>query len=638
MDALPGTIDPALVSAHGGLLPQVSQLYARDPRRALVESMLATGQKSLDQPTYSPGAALAKALTIGLGQISGGMLNNDYEKMNSGALKTMSDASNAMLGSPGEPGPDGAQGQPTAPDPNRAARILAGNPITMPMALQQGMGMAQLRMKQIAEQDAEFLKQNKRPVRDSQGNLLALVPLTGAAETTADLERAKSKAEQSGKNEADLAQKPALEGAVESAKSAATYPWDIAKANNAPQRIEPGTTVNINPNRVPAPGTAPQPANVSSFDYGPIEQKYPNVPKGLLSAVAQVESSNGANQGPSSAGARGIFQWMPDTAKQYGVKIGDPASEAEGAGHYLSDLIAKNNGDVTAALKQYGGFVSKDPGAYLGKVAAAMRGPQAATSAQPVGQPSPGGVTTRPDNAGGLNIESGALPQRVAEPLINADRQEVAKDREKAIAANEDRGNLQAIADLMDRTKTGWTAETKLEAARILKGLGVPDDKLQQLTDTNVADSQALSKLFTINSAAAVRTMGAREPGSVIMLFKNAYQNLGTDPEAVKFMTNAQYMDRLRQGSLADKKTGYLTDSVDQYQSGGKYRGLNGFNEAFEKSDAPENYLHAAEAMSGGRFSPWGKITDPAQQAAIVSLIPKGRTFTGPDGQLYVRK
>ena len=57
-------------------------------------------------------------------------------------------------------------------------------------------------------------------------------------------------------------------------------------------------------------------------------------------------------QGTSSAGAQGFAQFMPATAKQYGVNVNDPYSSIQGAAHLLSDnlkLFGGNQGLATAA-------------------------------------------------------------------------------------------------------------------------------------------------------------------------------------------------------------------------------------------------------------------------------------------------
>jgi hypothetical protein len=65
--------------------------------------------------------------------------------------------------------------------------------------------------------------------------------------------------------------------------------------------------------------------------------KYPGLPHGLLKAVAQAES----NMNPKAVGARGeqgLMQFMPRTAKQYGVDPWDVESSVMGAGQYFTDI------------------------------------------------------------------------------------------------------------------------------------------------------------------------------------------------------------------------------------------------------------------------------------------------------------
>lgn len=55
----------------------------------------------------------------------------------------------------------------------------------------------------------------------------------------------------------------------------------------------------------------------------------------------------------SSAGATGIAQFMPGTARQYGVNPRDPNSSIEGAAHYMSDLNRQFGGNYGLALAGY---------------------------------------------------------------------------------------------------------------------------------------------------------------------------------------------------------------------------------------------------------------------------------------------
>jgi hypothetical protein len=97
----------------------------------------------------------------------------------------------------------------------------------------------------------------------------------------------------------------------------------------------------------------------------------------LLDAVKAVESGGNARAVNPQSGAMGAYQFMPGTVKALqgqGVKF-DPFNEPqarEAARGYLQTLLDKNDGNVDKALAQYGGFITKDPSGYIGKVKSKM--------------------------------------------------------------------------------------------------------------------------------------------------------------------------------------------------------------------------------------------------------------------------
>lgn len=73
----------------------------------------------------------------------------------------------------------------------------------------------------------------------------------------------------------------------------------------------------------------------------------------LLHAVIQAESAYDANA-VSSAGAVGLMQLMPDTAKRYGVTDRTNAEQnIEGGTRYLKDLLSMFNSDLKLAVAGY---------------------------------------------------------------------------------------------------------------------------------------------------------------------------------------------------------------------------------------------------------------------------------------------
>src|SRR5215469_792066 len=136
-----------------------------------------------------------------------------------------------------------------------------------------------------------------------------------------------------------------------------------------------------------------------------------NVDPMLLRAIAQIESSEGRNVGPSSAGARGVMQFIPETAAHYGVNVNDPRSSIYGAGRYIDDLLQYYGGDLHAALSAYGGDSSGKHG-YANSVLANYRALQKPATASPF---LPGSVPGAENYLAGSNIDE--IEKHVGEPL-----------------------------------------------------------------------------------------------------------------------------------------------------------------------------------------------------------------------------
>jgi hypothetical protein len=111
----------------------------------------------------------------------------------------------------------------------------------------------------------------------------------------------------------------------------------------------------------------------------------------LLDSLKRVESDKDPYALNKQSKAMGAYQFMPETVQmlhKQGMEF-NPFNEKqarEAARTYLGQLVDRNGGDVDKALAQYGGFVTKNPAEYVGKVKQGAVQPAAQTTqtTQPV--------------------------------------------------------------------------------------------------------------------------------------------------------------------------------------------------------------------------------------------------------------
>ncbi|SDR17755.1 Transglycosylase SLT domain-containing protein [Paraburkholderia tuberum] len=89
----------------------------------------------------------------------------------------------------------------------------------------------------------------------------------------------------------------------------------------------------------------------AKLNFAGLEKQH-GLPPGLLSSMAQQESGGNA-AAVSRAGARGLFQFMPATAREYGIDPMDPVQSASAAARKMAGLMRRYRGNLSLSLSAY---------------------------------------------------------------------------------------------------------------------------------------------------------------------------------------------------------------------------------------------------------------------------------------------
>jgi hypothetical protein len=116
----------------------------------------------------------------------------------------------------------------------------------------------------------------------------------------------------------------------------------------------------------------------------------------LLDRLKKTESGGDTFAINKKTKAMGPYQFMPETVQmlhKQGMKFNpfDERESREAARAYLGQLAQRHNGNIELALKDYGGFVTKDPTKYVASVTGNQ--PAAAPAAAPAKAETPGQIT-----------------------------------------------------------------------------------------------------------------------------------------------------------------------------------------------------------------------------------------------------
>ena len=95
--------------------------------------------------------------------------------------------------------------------------------------------------------------------------------------------------------------------------------------------------------------------------YGPLIEQAASangIDPSILAGLIETESSWNPNA-VSSSKAKGLAQFMDDTAEEFGVNVFDPESAINGAAKYLAYLIDYFEGDLKKAIYAYNGGMGR---------------------------------------------------------------------------------------------------------------------------------------------------------------------------------------------------------------------------------------------------------------------------------------
>lgn len=364
------------------------------------------------------------------------------------------------------------------------------------------------------------------------------------------------------------------------------------------------------------------------MNYGDLEAQY-SLPNGILSSIRSTESANGKNL-LSDAGALGDFQFMPSTAKAYGINPLDPAQAADGAARMLADLGKQYKGNWPAVVAHYNG------GSAAGKAVMSGKAPPAAETQAYIPKVM-AGVSKAPqmsvDDAANL---LGLAPK--AQQPATPDGKSV-QDAAKLLGLDA------APAQLAKKAPEKGIIESI--GAGIGYGVGQTGLAFQQLLGRGIKNAASLPMLAPLQAILAATGIGNKNASDILV--NDAAKGIANTKEQVK-----PYQDSQPVATTAGNIAGSVASQIPLTAMAPISKGVSLFNAAKTgaatgalsgllnpvANDSAENndFLieKAKQAGIGGAtggiaapaFNMIGKIISPNVRPDVATLIEQGVTPT----------
>lgn len=566
-------------SSAGFLMPMAAQAMQADPRSALIQSMMQTGQQQLQQPTYSPMAALAKALTMGIGGASSGYLQKQYADASKSYPQALTDALSSggndangqVLATLKSPNPlvrmygtqlMGEYLKPVAMSPGQQMKIpLTGQTLAQNTAPLTDVGKLIAARDALpqgdpnrAPYDAQIQKLNSEGGVQLTGNGAAPIPGYGPAKGAIA-------------GATDLGENPALisrAGGVSSAE----VPGKVAAAVGTAQGTAPIETftnmfkpqVNRVTGEISIPGLVdPGIVQRTMAAFGVTPQSF-----GGTHIAGTPAPGAGTNGGPAPAASP-----APPPPTPAPVPIQPPVAPR-----------AQSGQTPPAPSAAVMGMPQPQPQGSPTAPQAAVPQPQKPSGPVPIGTMNPmDEVPKVPLPTGEMPTSAGTISPGRDPIAIRAGEEGIvpaAKQYEETAAAAKASVSVQAqlgsMKSLLDQGKliTNAAGPAREEIAGWLSAAGLSDDATRQLTGIDSSAAAVYNKEGFRLGASLSRTLGAREAAQIVQQAIKANPNMATTVQG-----NKMVIDLLSQAAQHDIDAQTYSDAF--FNKNGHYVGAQGW-------------------------------------------------------------